>query len=509
MAATKEIWIQPGDTPALYSGEASKLILRGEPKIHFLRGSGYHSPYSEGDEDERGEFSSPVVSPIPKKTVSHWKKLGRSPESSALLRISVDPDILPPGEKLKLKAGSKTVELEVDETAEGVVTKDMLLFVHGDGGAETLEGIKIIDVSKGGNMPFEATVEVTAGREKRELGMADLLIQDPADGKFQSARYGLFKTRTPSVKLVCPEVGANNLRVLLDDGNEDTPDELDITKLLDPAGDVTDADLPQAVAQNGTLVDGEWEPLALRGRIYTEPPEDGKDLGVLLLGENRLRIHDTYSGELVYLAHFLLYEADDDSIVGSWYGDEPMDRDGVEVKVAADHVLLDFKEGTKNPDMAALMHALHMVPQGFSPDFRIVQASPMEHAPAATLKSLVERAVTARLEGLESGGMDYVDAEGALESVALERYPEAFRADFNAGNSGFNNGVGNFFHHFYIHTFPAHRLIDHVRFGNSSPPLITLEGSHFLNKTFLVPAVKATIDALMQARNDNPARKLA
>ena len=54
----------------------------------------------------------------------------------------------------------------------------------------------------------------------------------------RTAQYGLFRTRTPELMIVTSNLPPGSLKVSLDDGEEDTDDELDITKLAKLSGDV-------------------------------------------------------------------------------------------------------------------------------------------------------------------------------------------------------------------------------------------------------------------------------
>ena len=390
MAGQKELWIEAGDAPELISGESSTLVLMGRPRIHFLRGSEMVSTSeSEGGDNPHTEFDSPVVAPVPKAVAAHWKQAGRPPDEACLVRLTVEPGVLTQP-KAKLKAGSKTLELDMERTEEGFASKELLLFVYGDGtvGEGDFPGIKAVDAGKGD--AFEPTVEFEAGSDKRKLGLVDVLIKDPEDGKYRTARSGIFKTRALSAKLICPRVGANNLKVVFDDGIETSPDEIDITGLADPAGDVTEVELPWSVSPDDARVKAEWDPKAVRSRLIEEPEEEGKSLALFLLGENRVRILDKSSGRVLYTAHFLSYADDEETVPGTFYGSETVTVDDLPVDIARNHILLCFKEAAKDAGLSRYLHAFGLVPQGFSGSGNLVQAAPRFHASGEWLKSLAE-----------------------------------------------------------------------------------------------------------------------
>src|SRR5262249_37780085 len=150
----------------------------------------------------------------------------------------------------------------------------------------------LIDVSKSGDVPFEQTLKFKVQGHERELGLMDLLVKD-ADGAFQSARYGLFKGRRPTFKLVAPRIGPNYLKIVLDDAADTPDDQADVTKLVNPSGAVTDAsDFKEAVPHDSPQIEAHLAEDAVRKRVYDSPPPDG-DLATFLLGENRVRIVDS------------------------------------------------------------------------------------------------------------------------------------------------------------------------------------------------------------------------
>ncbi len=517
MSAQKEMWISAGDKPALKTGEPSTIVLRGKPKIHFIRGSNPQTVLSAyGVEPLRLEYDSPVVSPVPKAVAELWKKTGITPSESNLIRIVVDPGVVTEP-KAKLKAGSKTVAFDLEKTEDGVGSKDMLLFVYGEGsvGEKDFPGIQVVDVTKSGPEGFETTVEFEAGPDKRKLGLIDVLIKDPADGKYRTARYGIFKARTPEAKLVCPRIGANNIQVFLDDGSDQTDDRINITALANPSGDVTDVQLPLAIAPDDARVIADWSPDALRSRELRVPPEPGLTLALFLLGENRITIKDAYSGSVVMVASFFLYASDEDTVPGTLAGEstvEGLEGGGGEHKVAKDAMLLTFKDSATGPGMSAALHAFGLRPRGYSPHIKLVQAHVYPSRSGAGLKDLAQAITDQHLPDLDSVDLDFLDTESASPSTVLERLPPAFRtgAEFNAVTGTFTNALNDYFHHFYMHTFAAHRLIDRIRFPEADPPSVSLEGSHFeTNKSFLLPTGRASVMAVFQGRQDFPQRKLA
>ncbi len=513
MGELRQIVLDGQEENGLFTGETAQIRLRGIPKIRILRGKDYFTPYSDSAENTASELgSSAVFCPVPKAVVALLKKLNRRPEPASLAQIEIDASEVQGQSapvKATLKAGSVTKEIPLELKGNVWVSEKFVLLTYGDGSADAapFEDVLAIDISKGDAVGFEVEGTLEVGTHKRKFGCLDVQLKDSDDGKFRSIRFGIFKDRASGIKLICPQIGANNLRVLLDDGQNETPDQLDITRFLNPAGAVTDkAAMPKAVNPEENAITGTWTSPTPRTRIYDDPEQESQFLGMLLLGENRILIQDTSSGETVYEAHFLIYEDDEDIVVGWNYGmDETKEGEKV-IDISANHVLLDFKDGTKWKELSQTLHALHLIPQGIAPQYRIVQASTAIYVAGNALASYVAFANEAHLPGIESFGLDV--ATGGPE-VVTEKLAEAFRRDFTAGNHSFTNAATDYFHHFYIHTFPAHRLIDHIRFGTTAPPSVILEGSHFLNKTFILPSCKPSVRAALQAQSDNPSRKMA
>ena|GEM_PF-2701500 len=512
MAENKEVWIEPGDDAGLFSGEPSTVILRGEPRIHFLRGRDF-APFDKG----RYEYSTPCLSPVPKNVLAHWKKAGKTPESASVIRIAVEAAVST-GKPLKLKVGGKTQELELEPATEGFVTKDFVLFASGDGGLEAFDGIKVIDVSKGDGI--EAKVEVDTGSEKRDLGLIDFLLKDPADGKFRTARYGIFKTRNPEFKLVFAGVGANDLEIILDDGDDATVDSVDITKLVDPQGEVTEKPgLPDALEADSDQITGEWDPHAARSRFYDAPTDAAKPLALFLFGENRIVIKDKFGGEVIFTAHFILFEDEESTIPGTTRDLIPVNVGEKHMKVGKGQVMVTFKDKTKPKDMSALMHAFFLNPQGISGSLFLVQGKMGEEAETDDLIALVKAIRDYKDANLEDADFNHVFVNEADPKFVAEAYPRAIRGEFRprtaaqppgATEGTFTTAHQWYFHHFYLHTFPAHRLIDKIRFPDAEPPAITLQGSHFeLDKSFLMPSARDTMAEVQRAKQSRPQRKMA
>lgn len=522
MADIRQLLIDSREESGLLTGETAQIRLRGIPKIRLKRGNDFYSPYQEEAESAEGEaitlgsaaltLSTSVVCPVPKAVVAVWKKALRRPETAALTQIEIDArEVQSTGQEVKavLKAGSINQEIPLVLDGAVWVSEKLLLFTYGEGSADAtpFDDVMAIDLSKSDAVGFEVEGTIEVGTHKRKFGCLDVLLKDSEDGKFRTTRFGVFKGRDSALKLTTPLIGANNVQILLDDGQDETPDQLDITKLLNPANAVTDkAAMPLAINPEAEQVSGTWDAPTPRTRIFDDPEDESRMVGVLLLGENRIVIRDRSSGEILFETHFLVYENEEEVVVGWNYGMDQAVKDEIPLDIAANHVLVDCKEVAKWKDLSNIFYGLHLIPQGLAPQYRIVQATPRVHVPGNTLSAWVNDMAAVGFDGIESMGLDII---GIAPEAVTERFPEAFRNNFVQASRSFTNAGTDYFHHFYIHTFPAHRLIDHIRFGTTAPPSVILEGSHFLNKTFILPSCKPSVTAALNAHNDHPSRKMA
>ncbi|MEO5616842.1 MAG: peptidoglycan-binding protein [Candidatus Eisenbacteria bacterium] len=418
---------------------------------------------------------------------------------------------------LEIQTAKGTTSVNMTRGTAGWECPRRFLLMYGEDGdlqGAAFEGIELLDVTKSGDIPFEQLIKCRVQGHERELGVVDFLIKD-ADGKFRTARHGVFKGRKPTFKLVAPRIGPNFLEVFLDDADEDTMDEIEITKLVKPEGAVTaKSDFQEAVAKDSPDVKvglGEKQP---RRRIFDAPPAGG-DLATFMLGENRVRIEDSRNGLVYFQGNFLLYEKPDETIpLGAAVEEMEIELDGDRLNVGKGVLTLELDSGLKDYDFARYLYGVRLRPRGFLREAGYFQAGTFTKMEGAELTRLIDRIRGFNDPGVISVGFDVRMVPDAISSMALERLPGAFRdvsaPEFNPGAGIFANAQPHFHHHFAIHTFAAHRLIDKILFPDLDPPTFTLVGGNFdLDKTFLLPTGKDEIRRIIAARRDHPDRKLA
>jgi peptidoglycan hydrolase-like protein with peptidoglycan-binding domain len=524
MPDQREIWSAVDGQYALASHAANTVVMPLDHKIKFYRQEPFYPPPPEEEEEgEETQEISPVetavISAIDKKVVGYIHGHGGSIDPVYLISVQVDDPELPTAE-IKIEAASGEITLPLTQNGEGSwQAEKLLLFVYGDDGdlnGATFEGVELIDISESDDIGFKTAVPFTASDHRRSLGIIDFLIKedDDAGGEFKTCRFGLFKTRTPTFKLVAEHMDPARLEIILDDGDDETEDGVDITRLVDHTAGQTDyEEFPIACDETSTQVAGSWDAEADRSRVYTEEaPEEG-NLALFIYGENRVKIRDKETGEYLFAGHFLLFLQDEETVVGSTTQTVEVAVEEIQYSVLDNHLIVKFVDDTSKYDMSRWLFGAAMRPQGFVPDVFLVQVSPREAVPAEELSQLVET-----LRGYEDSVVERIGFDQVVEPEVplMERYARAFtpttgaNVEFDPAQGTFAHAEPCFFHHFYIHTFPAHRLIDKVRFPDELPPTVSLSGAHFeFDKTFVLPSSRDEIQRILQLRRDNPDRKFA
>ncbi len=512
MSGPREIWLGQAQRHPLAARRRTRLVAPvPNPSIRFFRGESFFQP-SQGP----GTIEVPVMPAMDKKVLGWMAKHGDVPEAACVLTVRVpDPRVTQGMLDVETPKGSKSYAM--NRAAGGWECPQRFVLMYGDDGdlqGARFDGIELLDVTKSGDVPFEQTVKFGVQGHERELGVMDLLIRD-ADGQFRTARYGIFLGRKPTFKLVAPRIGPNFLKVVLDDADDATDDELDITKLVDPAGAITDVrDFQDAVPHDSSSVVVTLAADAPRKRSYDTAPAGG-DLATFLLGENRVRIVDSRSDTTLFQANFLLYPGKDETVpVGRAVDEDETELDGRSVRVSKGVLALDFDTGAKDYDVARYLYAVRLRPRGLHRDSGCLQAGTHVPMGAAELRRLLERLRGFKDSILVSAGLDLRVPPEATPPIALEALPAAFRdtniPEFGTGNGVFANAQPHYHHHFALHTFPAHRLIDKIRFPDLDPPVFVLPGAHFdLDKTFILPTASDEVHRMIQARKDHADRKLA
>ncbi len=507
----RETWLSQKGRAMLRTGEKNQLVVPGPKyKIFFYRG---HS-FTGQDTEKELPGETKVISPIDKKTLGLLFKHKLFPEAANQLLIRVETaEVKKPELKVKASAGSVTLNIKKSEDGNWI-TEHKVVLMYGkssDLKGAKFEGIDLVDVGKSGDIGYAETVEFTCGTDKRKLGLIDFLIEN-AEGKYTTSRYGIFKTRTPNFKLPCYQVGPNRLDIILDDGDDESIDKLNLTVLIDPASSMVDKkNFRLAVPHDSRRIDGNWDQQSKRSRLYYEPPKDG-DLALFMFGENRVRVYA--DGELLFVAHFFLYLDDGETIAGLTKEEIFVNYNKIILPAAKDQILLDFKDSASGYDIGCYLYSLYLRPQGYTGEFKILQAAPHEKLNADELVSLVEKIKSFKDDILED--INFNVLAKPADDITLERYADAFikttaPVEFDAAANGwFNNAFPDYFHHFFMNTFPAHRLIDKILYKDVDPPVLNLSGAHFeTNKTFILPTAKDELHELKKLIDNHSDRKLA
>jgi len=363
MKQEREIWVRTGDHIRLDNHTMNTVVIPvPESPVRFSRGTSF---FSEGPDE--GSRETRVISAIDQKVVNYFSSHATLPEPANLLEVRIEDPALQES-KLEVETENGTTEIALIKEGDAWKAEKKILFVYGSGssGGGDFDGIVIIDITKADEIGFQQKVKFTAGNHERELGIIDFLIRDPADNKYRTVRYGVFKTRTPTFKLVCPRVGPNNIEVILDDGDDATADTVDITRVVDHAQQVTEySDFPIAVKDTSRRVKGTWEEKGERPRLFHEPPPEG-ELALFIYGENRIIIRDKTDHTVLFRGHFLLYLDDRETISGRVHEEDIVVIDEAEHPIARDHVLVDFVENCADHDIARYFYALRLRPRGIT-----------------------------------------------------------------------------------------------------------------------------------------------
>lgn len=67
IAKDREVWIQPKAQASIHIGELSSIVVLGELKIHFMRGTDFNPFEKKG----RFEYSTPAITPVSNQVLSH------------------------------------------------------------------------------------------------------------------------------------------------------------------------------------------------------------------------------------------------------------------------------------------------------------------------------------------------------------------------------------------------------------------------------------------------------
>jgi hypothetical protein len=481
-----------------------------KPEICFIRGIIFALP-----ERQWPWLVTKVVAPLPAPVVRRLQKYKKRPLDSELVRVCVSKVA---AKTAQITGGPKacSVPLKSEESEWRSVKK--ILCWYGDGRGidpDHWPDIQLVEVTAGGASPFVSQLTGTALGVSAPLGMIDILVTDPDEGDVRSLRYCLLRSRTPVLKLLLPLVDVTKIRVIVDDGDNDTPDTVDITKKVGLSGAVTVySAVPDWVDETGGGLD--IHPNQDQGRlrkviasVLQGEPDAGR-YALFMSGENRVRLeYDRPEGggtEILYHAHSLNYLDRNKTIVNGYFEEESAGEGGCVVKKGT--ILFDYKDDTPGLQMTSVLHALRFRPQALSPHFRIVEARSQEDLAYPALQSLRDEISGFNDEILESVTISAIHPHDPVSPEMSESIPRALHGDFSGAPARIFNNANLHWHHFVIHTFPALRLIESQLFPRRRPTVVRIVGFDH-NKTFIGPGSVSGLQQLIATNTEEGGSKMA
>jgi len=425
--------------------------------------------------------------------------------------------------ELEVPSGADRVELRCDGRSVAVPlagkrSQKKLAFWYGaasDLGGATWGDIQLVEASASGAVPFTPIVEAHAqrgaDRDEGRLGLVDILAEDPdAGGRLRSLRFGVFRTRAPRLTFVLPNLGVDvaELDVFLDDGDDDTDDELNLTARVALAGTVTTVALPGWVELDRGNVGGSTNEAGRgRNRLVVEdverPPDEGS-CALFLFGGNRVRVEDR--GRRIVSASSLHYLDRALPVPPGHEAPIEVSEGGVTLTVARSSFTLDIRDQLGDAALSDLLAALRLAPRAYWSERKIVTARALAPLDAAAMRQRRDE-----LRGL--GDPDLTDvvfaALLAIGEPRTERVPQALHGDYVPATHTFAN-ADHHWHHFVIHTFAAHRLIEAQILPQRPPPVSALGGANFdTRKTFILPGAAGDLRHILRTIDEHADLKVA
>jgi hypothetical protein len=491
------------------TGRVHKFKLR-EQTIEFLRGPVICG--CQGSPGDGAETVTRAVAPLAAKVIGRLFRYEKRPPSGLLTRIRVKG-----GSRTvaTLASTQQTLTVDLEPQAGALVSKKKILLWFGqqlDLQGAAWDDILLLNINAGGALPFDVRVKAQYGATSRNLGLLDVLIEDPDDaGNFRTARYGVFRTRTPHFQFVAAEMQWKDLQVFFDDGENETLDEVDATALVNLSGDVTAlGSVPGWISRTDERcrikTNQDFGVHRLHAECIEPRPAEG-DCALIMYGENRIQIFD--HDELLFCSHSLHYLDANETVPSGFHRRETVGEGPDTVEIIKGSLALDFQDTCDDAQLSHVLHALELRPRSYAGHYRIVEGHSHEDLDFEGLKALRDRIDGFEEPELESLSLAPISPLDPVPSGMLEKVPTAFHGDFVAANNNFTNRSLHW-HHFVIHTFPALRLIESVLFPDTRPPMVAIGGVQFeTNKTFIRPGAADGVRNIVSLVREDATRKIA
>jgi hypothetical protein len=480
------------------------------PKIYFTRGIILALP-----ETSWSWLQTEVVTPLPGPVVKRLQKYKKLPRDSELVQVCVT-NAAASSATISGGAASVTVDLQAQDGDYLSVKKILCWYGDGDGiDPNGWDNIQLVEVTSGD--AFVTEITATAQGVSANLGMLDIRVTDPDDGTSRSLRYSLHRSRKPSLKFLTPIVNVDNIKIILDDGDNTTPDTVDITSAVQLQGASTDySGIPDWVDQvpaNMTIQQN-----TDRGRLRAvvasvlEGEPDAGRIALFMNGENRVRMEYTRKDgikEILYHAHSLNYLDTEKAIENGHFDEEKLGDSDDAITIKKSTLLFDYKDDQPGLQMSSVLHALRFRPQALSPKFKIVEARSEVDLDTDALIALHDEINGYNDEVLESvtvAAIHPFDPVPNPENTSL--ISRAIHADFAGVPTRIFNNANLHWHHFVIHTFPALRMIETQLFPHRRPTVVQVTGFEH-DKTFVGPATIGGVIQLVATNNDEGDTKIA
>ncbi len=470
------------------------------PRISFWR------PMENSDTAQ--PVQTPVALTVDAAVVGRLHKYGQRPLAPELVTVRAPAGVA----SVTLQTGSGTATVAMRAAGDGAESEKKLLFHYGDKGqlqGAQWDDVQLVDVSASGSAPFATVVSASGGSASGQVGLIDVLAEDPdSPGTFRTLSHGVFRTRTPKLRFVLPNLDLANLRVFLDDGDDATDDELDITALVHLDGPVTTVEMPRYV-RLGQGVTGLTNRTRGRDRVFQPcvetPPEEG-DVGLFVFGENRIRVEQGRgSGALKLFTAWSFHHLDAAQTVGAANGE--LEPGGLLLK---NSLTVDFADSASEADVSRVLRALRLKPVSYCGQYRLVEARTLTSQSSREVDDLKSQIDGFHDQLITEVARTPVLTTGRGETGFQERLPSPIAADYNAANHTFNTAHELHWHHFVLHTFAAHRLIESRILAQNRPDTVSVAGAHFAtNSAFLRPSVEPDMQRIVALNGSSAGKKIA